>query len=329
MAEIIGRNLEVGVATEYTRGVVKASAERWIKRITTNLIEKVEKKIDESQMNKMEGNQNARIVKTEVNGSIEGNVQVDMINWLFYNLYGTDTETAVGTGAYSHALTLAQNIIHPSLSFFIKDGATFQKSISGCMVEDLELSFSAEDYVKFKASIIGKQINTNATTPAYSTEYDLIGRDVTVKFASTEAGLTGAVARKIKDGNIKWSANIIKEHNVGSYVNADFLNSELSIEGSLTGIFDDVIVKDYFTANTPVYMQIKIEGEATIGTTGKPTFTLLCNKVLIMNWERSGGNNDLVEEKYDFKAFYNTTDAKSSTVTIVNATATVDTPTSV
>ena len=46
----------------------------------------------------------------------------------------------------------------------------------------------------------------------------------------------------------------------------------------------------------------------------------LLNKVQIMDWTRSGAPNELVEQEFSFKAFYNATDGKMSTLIITNMT---------
>lgn len=329
MADIIGRQIEVGVATEYTRKAGKTTAEKWIKKITGIFLKKHDVKIDESQINRLEGASNERIVKTWVEGNIEGNVHIDAIGYFFYNIYGTDTESPVGTGGYKHIFSLNQSIQHATLSFFAKYGAIVQEMYNGCMVGELEISAKPDDFVMFKASILGIDGVANADTPSYDTEYDFIGRDVAVKVATTEAGLTGATTLKLNEAVIKWTNNLAEKQVLGAYTNDDIENTELAIEGSISGYFEATTLKGYEEANTPIYMQIKIEGEATIAVNQKPTITILLNKVLLKNRGISGGANEKVLETFDFKAFYNPTDTEASTVELINLTAEYDTPSSV
>lgn len=329
MADIIGRQIEVGVSTEYTRKTGKTTVEKWVKKITGTFLKKKDTKVDESAYNRLEGAPNERIVKTWIEGSIEGNVHADAIGYFFYNLYGADTESAAGTGGYKHTFSLSQSIQHATLSFFAKYGAIVQEMYNGCMVQDLEISAKPDDFVKFKASILGINNAANSATPAYDTEYDFVGRDVSVKVATTEAGLAGATALKLNEATIKWANNLAEKQVLGAYTNDDIENTELAIEGSISGYFDGTTLKGYEEANTPIYMKIVIEGEAVIAVNQKPTITLILNKVLLKNRGISGGANEKILETFDFKAYYNTADTEASTLELINLTAEYDTPTSV
>ena len=59
--ELIGRQLEVGLAVEATRGIATGSAESWVKNITANITEKAEIKVDEKLKNTAK---NSRYVST-------------------------------------------------------------------------------------------------------------------------------------------------------------------------------------------------------------------------------------------------------------------------
>jgi hypothetical protein len=68
-------------------------------------------------------------------------------------------------------------------------------------------------------------------------------------------------------------------------------------------------------------MSITIKGDEDLGAGNNPTITILLNKAQIMDWNRSGGSNDLVTETVSFKAFFNAEDTAQSSVKIRNLTA--------
>ncbi|KKT72760.1 MAG: hypothetical protein UW68_C0026G0009 [Candidatus Collierbacteria bacterium GW2011_GWB1_44_6] len=325
MAEILGKEIEFGVALESVRGTAKTTAEKWFKKITATVVEKVEKKVDESTRNRLEDSLATRIVKKWIEGELSGNVHVDGIGYLFYSLYGGVTSTLVVTGVYSHVFAISNSNLHPCLSLFAKDGANSQEVYNGGMVSDMELNVASDDYLKFKANFIARSNVANSASVTYGTEYDLIGKDVVVKIATTEAGLSSATAIKVKELSIKWDQGLIVDQVVGSLSPNDLFASKMAIEGELKLNYDADTYKDLFNTDVYRYMQITITGTADLGTTNYPTITILMHRVAVTDWTRDDSAGDLVSQTVSFKAFFNETDVKQSTVTIKNKTAEYDT----
>lgn len=318
--EIIGREIEVGVGVESTRGTALTSAEKWIKNVTADIVEKAEHVVDDATRGRLEDADSRRVVKKWIEGNLEGIAFADMIGYLFYNLYGSVSSAVVTGAVYDHEFTLDQSIQHASLTLFAKDGSVRQQTFNNGMVGTLELTASVDDFVRFSASFMASLGAANTDTPSYDTEYDFIGRDITVKVAATEAGLPGATATKIKDLNITFDAQLISDHILGSYTPNDIYNSGFSIEGSFTKNFDDETFKDLYESDVSQYIEITIEGAADIGGGNFPTITILMNRARVMDWTRSGGNDELVTEDVSFKAFYQPTDTQASKITVRNLT---------
>lgn len=326
MSEIIGRQIEVGVGVEETRGTAQSTAEKWIKKINATIVERSEKAIDESTRNVLADSLGARVTKKWVEGDLEGNVHADAIGYLLYNIYGAVSSAVVSGSVYDHTFSLANSIQHASLSIFAKDGSVDQNVFSNCMINTLELSASVDEYVKFTASFMGKTATTNTDTPSYDTEYDFIGRDISIKFADTEVGLGTATAIKAKDITITFDQGLISDFVFGSYNPDDVYNAKMSIEGEFTLNYDDQTFKDLYLADTYKYMQITIQGEADLGGSTYPTITLVLNRTQIMDWNREGGADELVTQPISFKAFYNETDSEQSSLVLRNLTTEYDTP---
>jgi hypothetical protein len=260
-------------------------------------------------------------VQKWIEGYMEGIVHADAIGYLFTSLYGKVASTTITGSVKQHVFNLKQNIQHQSLTVFGKDGGVQNLAFAGCMVNTLELNATIDDFVRFTASFIGQTAGDVAVTPSYDTEYDFIGRDISVKIADTEAGLSGATAQKVKSADITFDQGGIRDHVFGSYTPDDVYNAMMMIEGTLTLNFTDETFKDLYLSDSAKYMEINIQGAADIGGGNNPTLTILLHKVQIMDWNRSGDNDSLVESEVSFKAFYNSTDAKQSQVTLKNLTA--------
>lgn len=315
---IIGRELEVGIGVESVRGT--ALLGRWGKKLVATILPKNQKVVDESSDNGFEDSPSARIVKEWFEGDIEGNVHADLIGYLLTNIYGNVQSTLVGSGVYSHAFSLLHNVEHPSVSIFRKDGDVINEKYGGGVVGNLDINAVSDDYVKFKTTIALSNSASSAESPSYNAEYDFVGRDVTIKMADTEAGLSGANAIKVKSASIKFNNNPINDHNCGSY-SPDMYNSLLGIEVEITKNFNSTDYEDLYKSNDYKYMQISIEGEADIGGGNKPKIVLTLNKGQIQAWERSGNVGDLVEETFTVKAFKNDEDGEASTVLLQNLTS--------
>lgn len=324
MAEIVGKEIEFGVATEATRGSAESAADKWMRKVVANVVERANHALDETTRGRLEDGEGRRKVQSYVEGEVNGILHADVIGWLLSNIYGVVVSSNVSGSIYSHVFSLQQSIQHQSLSLFAKDGAVQQLVFANAMINTLEISAAIDDYVRFAANFIAASAADDTDTPSYDTEYDFVARDITVKLADSEAGLSGATATKVKDISITWDQGLIRDHVVGSYTPDDVYNAKLMIEGNFTVNFADETFKDLYLGDDDKYMSITIEGEADLGSGNYPTITVVLNKVQIMDWNRSGENDALVTETIAFRAFYNPSDSEQSTVTVKNLTSSYD-----
>ena len=316
--EIIGRQLEVGFGVEPTRGVAPANAEVWEKNTTANITEKAEFVDDDSVHGKLEDMDGRRKIKSWVEGDLEGIVHSNSIGYLFYNLYGTISSSFVASVG-THQFSLEQSIVHPSLAIFAKDGGVQQSVFQNGMLNTLEITAEVDNYLRYTASFMAKDAVADASTPAYSADNDFVGKEITIKLADTEAGLSSATAVSCKSLGITFETGLIADHVLGAYAPEDIYNAKMSISGSITKNFVDETFKDLFLTGAYKYALIEIVGDTKIGSTQTaPSIKLTLNKVAITAWDRSGGADELVVEELEFKAYYNATDTEQSTLELKN-----------
>lgn len=321
MSEVLGRQLEVGVATEAVRGTSESSVDKWVKNVSANIVERAEKVQDDTTQGKLEDMEGSRVVQKWIEGDLEGIAHVDMLGYLYASLYGKVASSVVSGSVYDHEFTLKQNVDHQSLTLFAKDGDAQQLKYAGCMLNTFELNAGVDDYVRFTAGFLGRTAEDDTSTPSYDTEYDFIGRDITVKIADSEAGLVGATPIKVKEITISHDQGGIRDHVFGSYTPDDLYNAKQMIEGSFVLNFADETYKDLYLGDGAKYMSITIQGAADIGGGNNPTITYVFNKIQIQDWNRAGANDELVTETVNFKAFYNESDDEQSKVTLRNLTS--------
>jgi len=321
MSEIIGRDIQIGFATEAVRGTAESTVDKWQKNVTANVVERAEHVIDDTVRGVLEDSIGRRVTQKWVEGDMEGIVHADSIGYLLASLYGKVTSAVVSGSVYSHIFALKQSIIHQSLTLFGIDGSAQKIKYAGCMLSTLELNATIDDYIRFTSNFIGRTASDHVETSSYDTEYDFIGRDITVKIADAEAGLAAATAIKLKSLDMSFDQGGIRDHVFGSYSPDNTYNSKMVIEGSFALNFANEAFKDLYLSDTAKYMQITIQGVADIGGALNPKITILLNKVLIADWNRSGGADELVSEEVSFKAFYNEADGEQSVITLQNLTA--------
>jgi hypothetical protein len=321
--EFIGRQIDFAVAVEGTRGVAEAVAERNVRKVSCNLIPRSERVIDDTTFGRIEDAERVRTVKKWAEGDVEGILHADVLGYFLYSIYGAVVSTA-GSGAYSHAFTLEQSILHPTLTLFVKDGEVRQDKLAGGMITTLEINATTDDYVRFTANFLAKEgVDDTSEIPALEEEFDFVSRDISVKIASTEAGLTSATPLKLKDLTVSWNTNAEADFVFGNYSPDNIYNKQFTIEGSFTKNYVNTDFQELYEGDDFVYMQIVIKGEADIGTT-HPSITLLLNKVQVTDWSRTSDGDAISTEEVSFKAFYNTEDEQQSEITVVNTVATYE-----
>lgn len=321
--EILGRQVEVGVAVESARGTAESTPARWMRKVTATFVHKVTKAKDDAVRGRLEESEGARVTQKWYAGDLTGILHADMLGYFLYSIYGAVSSALVSGSsmAYDHTFTLEQSATHPTLTVFAKDGSVAQAAFGGALVGKLELSATVDDYLRFTASVEGCTENSDSSSPSYATEFDFIGRDVSVKIASTEAGLAGATALKVKNATVRWDVGSIRNHVFGSYNPDAMYNSKMAIEVELTRDFVDTTLRDLYTGDTATYMQITITGDADMdGDGSNPTVTLVLNKAQVMEWDRTSGADELVGETVKISGFFNATDAAQSSVVLRNLT---------
>ncbi len=318
--EFIGRQIDFGVGVEAVRGTAEATPDRNVRKVTCNIIPRSERVIDDTTFGRLEDAERVRTVRRWSEGDVEGIAHADVIGYFFYNLLGDITSEADGV-AYKHALTLDQTITHDTLTLFVKDSDVRQEKLANGVITTLELSASTDNYVRYTANFLAKEgVEDTSTYPDLATEYDFVSRDISVKVASSEAGLASATALKLTDLSINFNSNAEARFVFGDYSPDNIYNKQFAIEGSFTKAFADEEFLDNYKEDDFVYMEIMIDGEADLGSGKTPYIKVLLNKVQITDWNRDSAGDDIVNEEVSFKAFYNTEDEQMVEVELRNTT---------
>lgn len=321
MNEHIGRQSAVGLSIEGTRGTAATTVSKWFKKTSATVLPNVENVIDDSSFGRLEDAEEMRTVREWYAGDMSGVLHADAVGYMLQQMYGESisNETAFESGVFEHDFTLEQSITHPTLTLFVDDPVKSEK-YNGGVVGSFSIEATTDDYVRFTANVLAKESASHSEVVSYGTEFDFIGKDITVKMSDTEAGLTGSTALPLKSININWETGAISDWVFGS-TSPEHYNGAFDLSFDFTKNYTDQSFETLYKNNNAKYVLITIKGDNVLSATDAPEIRLLLNKAKVTEWTVADAANDLREESVTCKALYNTADASQSSAYIKNLTA--------
>ncbi len=322
MTETIKRKFNIGIGRETTRGTVIIPS-YWLKPLSEDINDKIEVIASERAVGVIEDSEDQEISKKMSGGTIAGEVFDKSFGLIMLATLGkvTSVESA-DTGVYDHNFEVLQSAKHPSLSIEVKRGDNEQKVYANSVIESLKLNAVAKDYLKFEAVVRGKSGVPATSIPAYITENYFLGKDINVKLADDLAGLSGASSVDVQSVEININKNVEDDDKLGSLEPNDFLNKQLTIEGTIEMLFKDTSLMDFALNGNKKAMRLEIVNTAnTIGTSSNPKLVIDLAKIKFREPLIAGDNNEIAKVTVGFKAFYSASDAKSIIAVLTNEVA--------
>ena len=327
MAKGIGKLFQIGIAKESTRGTAVSSASYWLAFSDVSPEEKWENAVDVQAYGVIEDSVSETRVKNWMEGAISAPISDQSFVLLLLSLLGTDTVTTHGgeSVVYDHALTVAQNAQHPSLTIFVHDPIAAQDySHALGVVHKIDINYALKDFVNFSASIMGQQGAQKSTfSPSQSVENRFVPQHLTFKTASNLSGLSGATPIAIKSLKLTIDDSIESQDVLGSSSPADFLNKEFKIEGTIEAIWqNETDFKANAIANTPQALRLDlINSGITLGSAAHPEIKIDLAKVYFTDFGRPIKTKDIVYQTLKFKAVYSVSDTQMVKITCTNTVA--------
>lgn len=326
----IGKQIQVGVAQESTRGTAKTSASYWLPVDDWAIEERYENAVDGQTYGVVEDNVSQTRVKNVADGQIKMPVTGTTAAILFHSLFGSSTAVlhSAETVVWDNTIAVLQGVQHKSLTVFVHDpiatasGATADYTHANAVVNKIDIDYSLGNFVMLDASF--RAITGSAAavvfTPSQIIEPRFVPQNMTFKVASTYATIGAASAIKIKSAKITISANGEDDDVLGQTSPRDFLSKEFSIEGTIEAIWqNETDFKSSALANTPKAMRLDlVNSDVTIGSATNPQFRLDLAKVYFTEFSRPIKIKDVVYQTVSFKAAYSTTDSFMAKALFVN-----------
>jgi len=317
MTKFIGRKIEVGIGREGTRGTGVAPS-YWLALMNADFDDKYEGVVDESNLGIIEDSTDFKVTKKWSEGKLSGKIGDKSFGYFLRGLMGTITSAVKETTAYNHTCSVLQSAQHPTLTIEAKNPNQQLKFANGA-IDSLTIKAELGKFVEFEAGIKAKLGAVASNNPTYTAENNFLAKDVTIKFADTVAGLSGASAVSVKNIEIKFDKNVESEDVLGSLEPNDYLNKQFAVTGTIELNYDATTYKTLALAGTLKCVRINIQDTTvTIGGSSNPTLTIDLAKVKFTEWAKSTSQKDIVSETLTFKAFYSSGDTSLASIVLTN-----------
>lgn len=327
----IGKQIQVGLAVETVRGTAKTSATYWLPVDDWSIESRFANAVDVQTYGIIEDNVNQVRVKNWSEGQIRMPVTGTSAAVLFRALIGSSFGVlhAGETNVYDNTMNVAQNVQHPSLTFFVHDpiptasGATADYTHANGVVHKIDIDYSLGNFVMMTAGIRAQSGSAAAVVfvPSQTLETRFVPQYLTFKTASTFSGLGAASAIKIKSAQITIDSSPEDDDVLGQVAPRDFLNKEFMCEGTIEAIWqNESDFKTNALANTAQAMRFDlVNSDVTIGVVPtNPQFRLDLARVHFTEFSKPIKIKDVVYQTVKFKAAYSISDGLMLRALFVN-----------
>ncbi|OAE01859.1 phage tail tube protein [Arthrobacter sp. OY3WO11] len=321
----IGRKVAYGIGKESTAGTAVAPT-YWLKQLEADFKQKSDKEMNESALNVLDKYNSAEIMRDYGQGMIKGKVCDKSIGLILASAFGAapvttdnaDSDATIKDHTYSQAQVSEQL----TMTLALKDALRDERYAYGVM-DSFELEAAVGQWATWAAEFLSKKPTTSAgNTVAYVAENEFKAKHISVKLASTVAGLAGATPIVLKDVKFKVSKNAEGWYGLGSNDPSKIHSKELVIDGDFTALFDAATHHDAFFANTNQAMSITLlNSDVTIGTAANPKLVFTFPKVNFSDWGTDQDLANIVEQTVGFQALFSLTDGYSWNAVLTNAVA--------
>lgn len=319
MSKFIGRLADVGIAKEASRGTAESAATYWLPKLSLTLDDGIEQAIDESSYGIIEDSVDAKVVGKFATGEIEGNIGDQSFGLLLLAALGqVSTGAAQQTVVYPHTFTVLQSAQHPALTLFLDDPNQDYKFALG-MVETLEIEAMLGQYARYRASFRSKKGETATLSPSYTAENQFLPQHMSVKYADDEDDLASGTAVNVRSFKLTINKNPEDDRKLGSVDQADILNKQFAVEGSIEMVFDAVTFHGFMVGDTAKALRLEMTNtDVTIGSSLNPQLTIDLAKAKVSAFEKSYENDSIVIATVNFKAFYSVAESEMITAVLTN-----------
>lgn len=314
-SKIIGRQTQIGIGKESTRGTVVAPS-YWVPFNDLTLDQKIEQVFDTQSYGIIEDAVSAYITKAWTAGTLSANLYDHSFGLILYSLLGTLTSHSTHSGestVYDNIFNVAESTQHQSLTFAFHDPGSGQDyAFPNGVVSKLEINYALKQFAQYTATIMAQKGTTESSyTPSTTTENVFLPQNLTLQVAGTTYA--------VKSAKLSIDQNIESQDVLGSTSPADFLTKEFHVEGQFEIIFNANTFVTDLLAGSSVDVNLSLANTAvTIGSATNPTLTLDMPACYITDVSTPRKVKDLVYATIKFRAAYSTGSSYMLKATLTN-----------
>ena len=284
-----GRKVAIGLAPESTRGT-KAAPVLYYMHTSFKPQNKVEYKESGGMVGTLAKNHKKSIISEMAELPIKWNVGIESIGYFLLAMLGSVTSAeTTGTGAYKHTFNFLNDNISPTFTVSENNGVE-SLAYPLASIEKLAFDFKQDDFIKLDSTWKSRKAEDTALTVSYTDEQEFTGREVSVYFADTLAGLDGATAICVESGSMELVKEVEQVFCLGGLWPKDVITKNIDFQSSLTIRHKDKVFTQYNEDSTHKAMRIRIkDSNTTIGVSDNPTIDIDVAKVtfddVVKEWE--------------------------------------------
>ena len=320
----IGRQVKYGWGKETTANTGVA-ATHWTNHLSFELTPRSEYLNNESAYGVIERTNESTLLRQWAEGTLEAKLTSDSAGLILLGAFGSvstgdnaDTNPAVK----DHTFTINQNVAGQTFSLIRKDDLSTMRYV-GARIGEWELSMELDDYVKYTANILARKGASTTATPAYTTETEFVPKHISIKTASSEAGLAGASAlTAVESFTLTVNPNLHTNWSAGSADPESFTSDGYEISFEMTARYNDQTFENAYNASTTLALQVAATNtDVTIGAAANPKLVITAPKFNITDWTRSEDLDGPITQTFTGTIHYSVSAAKALTAVLTNTTA--------
>jgi hypothetical protein len=321
--EQIGRLKSTAIALESTYGTIGTTL-HWISTTSRAINPTPTHVKQDGSFNSISDSCATHLVKNMSSPSIGGYLDYRIAAHMLNAALGTHSASADDpeSGVTTHTFTLNElSVTHPSYTIYTAQTAAgiADRAVAGCRMSSLTIEAAQEALVTFTSEWMGKQDKAESSTAAYTKVRDFQSSDVTVKFASTVAGLAGATAQPMDRFMVNITKNAAERTELGSIEISEVFNGTFNVTGDFDLIQRNDTFRDYIDNDVLVACQFEMTmASVTIGASTNPKITITIPSMKVESWSPTDGNDDLATETCGFTTVNDSSRGGHITAVVIN-----------
>ncbi len=322
MGIFTGRQVQVGIALEDTRGTAESAADYTYPQMNYTIKDtEANTAYREDAHGTNIKNSGKDTLTVEGDGTLGGNIYVKGIVYFLALAFGklpTTTDTVGDTAAKKHAFTLLDNNEHATATIFVDEPNLGDVKFAGAMPDSFTINWAAGEYPTIEIPIKSKSSVASTHTLTVVDESMFLPDMASLKIAANLAGLAVATpARDIKSFSLTFTKNLAPQQTMSSgKTYQEIFNGDFEVTGSITKLYRDSTYRAKALNDTVNALEFAFSDSVNkAGTTTPTSMKFTIAEAAFEGHEPAYGLSDISEETINFTMIRRPTSSKSAAIT--------------